>query len=276
MNRIGATVPASPVRRDRPRFSIVTVVFNGADCIEATGQSVKEQTCTDYEWLVVDGASTDRTLALAKGVGVPNSVFHSEPDRGVYDGMNKAAALARGDWVCFLNAGDRLVDRDVLRDVSGFIDRHPALSLIHGDVRHDDADGCYIESTDYVRGGMLLFEELNHQSVFARRSLFESVGLFNLDYAISADFDWLIRVFRSGCRTSHVPRLIADYLDGGMSCRDPEGLAEERRRLRQQYASPFVLAVGAFVARIRRRLRIWSRVYQDPLEGRLSASSSRC
>lgn len=263
-----------PAGHAPPKFSIVSVVFNAAEHIGPTGQSLKDQTSKDYEWLVIDGASTDDTLVRVEQLGVPNTIIHSAPDRGIYDAMNKGVAMARGEWIYFLNAGDRFVDSGVLCDIAAFIGHRPQLSLVHGDVRHDDEDGLYVETTDYVRSELLLFESLNHQSVFARRALFDVVGSFNLDFRTSADFDWLVRVFQTHHPTSYVPRLIADFLDGGIHSRKPAALAAERRRLREQYALPLVLVVGNFIARIRRRRRIMRRVYlsRDALERHTSAS----
>lgn len=248
--------PATASEPGRPLFSIVTVVYNAAGLIEGTGRSLREQNFADYEWLVVDGASRDDTLARAQALGVPGTRIHSEPDRGIYDAMNKAIALARGQWIYFLNAGDSYVDAGVLGDVARFLSQHPDTRLVHGNIRHLEPERIYVERTAYVRRWLLLFEDLNHQSVFAHRSLFEALGGFNLGFRTSADYDWLLRVFRSGAKVRHIERTIANFLDGGMHARDPEALASERRQLRTQYAGPALLGAGYLLARVRRRLRL--------------------
>jgi glycosyltransferase involved in cell wall biosynthesis len=241
---------------DQPMFSIVTVVYNAAALIEGTGRSLREQTWRDYEWLVVDGRSRDDTLALASGLGVPNTRIHSEPDRGIYDAMNKGIRLARGRWLYFLNAGDSFVDATVLADVARCLAREPDTRLLHGNIRHLESHRIYTERTAYVNRWMLMFEELNHQSVFAHRELFEALGDFNLAYRTSADYDWLIRVFRSGAKVRHLDRTVANFLDGGMHSLNPDALATERHELRTQYAQPWLLFLGAQIARVRRRLRL--------------------
>ena len=237
-------------------FSIITVVYNAGELIDETGRSLRDQTCRDYEWLVVDGKSRDDTLDKARALSIPNTRIHSESDRGIYDAMNKGIRLARGQWLYFLNAGDSFVDPRVLADVERMLQRRPDTRLLHGNVRHLESHRIYTERTAYVNRWMLMFEELNHQSVFAHRSLFEALGGFNLAYRTSADYDWLIRVFRSGAKVRHLDRTVANFLDGGMHAQNPGALALERHELRTQYASPWFLFVGAQIARVRRRLRL--------------------
>ncbi len=240
----------------RPLFSVITVVYNAADLVVGSGISLRRQTFKDYEWIVVDGASRDATVAKVVSLGVQHTRIASEPDRGIYDAMNKGIRLAKGEWLYFLNAGDSYVDATVLADVAEFLGKHPDTELVHGDVRHLEAQRIYTESTAYVNRWMLPFEELNHQSVFARRSLFDSLGDFNLSFRTSADYDWLIRVFRSKAKVRHIDRTVANFLDGGLHAQNPDALASERRALRTQYAGRFALTAGGFLARVRRRLRL--------------------
>lgn len=251
----GKAVPSNG-KGTRPTFSVITVVFNAESLVGDTGRSLRSQVCGDYEWIVVDGASRDATVSVARELKVPNTRVLSEPDRGIYDAMNKGIAMARGQWLYFLNAGDSYVDSRVLEDVSDFIDRHPDTRLLHGNIRHLESHRTYTERTAYVTRWLLIYEDLNHQSVFAHRSLFESLGSFNLDFRTSADYDWLLRVFRSGAKIRFIERTIANFLDGGMHAQNPAALAKERRELRNQYAGPISLRMGALVARVRRRLRL--------------------
>ena len=90
----------------QPKFSIITITYNAASVIEPTLQSVLEQTYKNYEYLLIDGGSKDDTVAKAKASGIEFAQIVSEPDNGLYDAMNKGMALATGDYLCFLNAGD--------------------------------------------------------------------------------------------------------------------------------------------------------------------------
>ena len=100
---------------DAPLFSIITITYNAERELPATLASVDEQTCSDYEHLIIDGASTDGTLALANAPGNLRRHTFSEPDRGLYDAMNKGLNRARGTYVLFLNAGDAFSSPDMLQ-----------------------------------------------------------------------------------------------------------------------------------------------------------------
>lgn len=239
-----------------PRFSIVTVCRNAERAIASSGLSLRQQTLHDYEWLVIDGASNDRTLEVAGGLAVEPTRVISERDVGVYDAMNKAVLLARGDWIYFLNAGDAFADDEVLADVAARLDTHPAVELLWGDMIYFGPAGEWLRRYRHVRRSTLVFDDPNHQAVFARRVLFERVGPFNLNFPTSADYDWLLRIFRSGAITHYMPRVIARFEVGGMHSADPAALAAERRALRLQYVTPGALWRGSQLARVRRRWRI--------------------
>lgn len=240
------------------RFSIVTVALNAAEHVRLSGLSLKAQTCTDYEWLVIDGASTDQTVESARSLDIPNTRIYSEKDRGIYDAMNKGIALAQGEWIYFLNGGDTLHSPTVLEDIAAFATRKPAVKLVYGNIQHIEGDRRLLESTTYVKRSLLLFEELNHQAVFAHRKLFEQVGNFDLQYPICADFDWLVRVFRTDAKVAHINITVANFLDGGVHTQNIPRLSAERRHLRARYAGPVKRRIGNFAARVRRRVRLMS------------------
>lgn len=239
-----------------PRFTIITVSFNAENTIIETAKSLAQQTCQDYEWLVVDGGSTDRTLELIAGLNLPNQRVISESDKGIYDAMNKATRLARGDWLYFLNCGDAFVDDAVLFDVSKAIDLNDDAKLVWGDMLYFDQQREWRRRFRHISPRTLPFDDLNHQATFARRDLFQQVGPFNLAYRTSADYDWLIRVLRGGAHYHYLQRDITRFAVGGMHSSNPQALVAERRALRLQYLAPSSLRLGALLARIRRRFRI--------------------
>lgn len=239
-----------------PRFTIVTVCFNAGPSIAATAASLRVQTCHDYEWLVVDGASRDDTLAKVESSEITNRRVVSEPDRGIYDAMNKAIGLARGEWLYFLNSGDAFADDGVLAAVAGAIDAAPSLELLWGDMLYVDGAQARRRSFHHVSRSTLVYDDLNHQAVFARRALFQRLGSFELRFRTSADYDWLLRAMRAGAVTRHIPQLIGRFATGGMHSANPQALADERRQLRLQYVTPRQLQVGAYLAKWRRRWRL--------------------
>lgn len=245
-----------PSMARQPRFTIVTVCFNAAATIAATAASLAKQRFTDFEWLVIDGASQDETLALVESSGIGNRHVVSERDHGIYDAMNKAIGLAKGEWVYFLNSGDAFVDGNVLADVAATIDASPDLELVWGDMLYVDAHRERRRTFQHVKRATLVYDDLNHQAVFALRTLFRQCGHFDLRFRTSADYDWLLRAFKAGAKSRHVARLIGRFAVGGMHSANPDALAAERRQLRLQYVSPLQLRIGTYVARWRRRYRL--------------------
>ena len=125
---------------NQPLLSIITVTWNAAGVIAPTIASLKAQTCRDFEWLVIDGASRDNTLSLVREAGIDGTRVVSEPDSGLYDAMNKGLARACGRYVLFLNAGDALADADTLaRYAAAAGEGDP--DVIYGQTRLVDAGG---------------------------------------------------------------------------------------------------------------------------------------
>ncbi len=237
-----------------PTFSVVTVCFNAASALPGTVASLRAQHWSKREWVVVDGGSSDGTQSFVHASGEPLGAFVSERDRGIYDAMNKAVALARGDIVFFLNADDRFHDPAVLADVAQQFIAYPALDLLYGNVVVERPGSEILKSHRHINGLSLPFEDLCHQAVFARRSLFDRFGLFDLRWPTSADYDWLLRVFNGGARVRFMNRRMAYFMAGGSHAKDPAALAAERRNLRLQYMPAWQLEGGRFASRVMHRL----------------------
>lgn len=188
-------------------FSIIVPTLNVAATLHACLDSVIGQTCTDYEVILVDGASTDATLDIANSFA-PNLgarlVIHCGPDQGIYDAMNRGVAMARGEWLLFLGADDTLYEADTLSRVADFIGDHESSDLVYGDVILRSTSLRHAGAFDLDR---LLFEtNMCHQSIFYRRELFDKIGPYNLRYRICADWDFNIRCFSN-------PALVARYMN---------------------------------------------------------------
>ena len=118
-----------------PLFSIITVTYNAAATLPPTLKSVGEQTCQLYEYLLIDGASTDESVKLAEKSGISNMTISSEPDRGLYDAMNKGLGLAQGDYVIFLNAGDSFHSKDTLQEIADAVMDNDYPGIVYGRLR---------------------------------------------------------------------------------------------------------------------------------------------
>lgn len=241
----------------RPFFTIITVCFQAEKTIGDALASLALQDNKDWESVIIDGASPDGTLEAIRRVGGLHPRVVSEPDDGIYDAMNKGVMAARGEVIYFLNADDRFHDAGVLDAVAEAFRQEPDIDLLYGNVVYVKPGGNMGRSFAHISSRNLPFHDLNHQAVFARRSLFSEIGLFNTRFRINADHDWLIRVFRAGAQTRHIRRQIAFFDAGGRHVRDPEALSSERRLVRLQYMSPAIHDLGILLARISAK---WRRV----------------
>lgn len=200
----------------------MTVCFNAEETIENTIASVLMQEGADVELIVIDGASTDGTLEIIKRYADRIAVFVSEKDDGIFDAMNKGIGLATGDVVYFLNADDSFVDPRVLHDVATAFEADESRLLIYGNVVFRGAPPGVVYGPAKPFRSWTVREFLNnsfcHQAIFARRSLFDEVGLFNLRLRYSADYEWVMKTFKLKPRGFHyVDRLIANYFYQGRS-----------------------------------------------------------
>ena len=217
-----------------PKFSVITVTYNARPLLEDTIQSVISQTYHHVEYIIVDGGSHDGTQTLIDKYREHIACVVSEPDRGLYDAMNKGIRLATGDYLCFLNAGDSFHEDDTLQQMVHTIHTTELPDVIYGETALVDREGHFVRmrrlsapetlTWKSFRQGMLVC----HQAFFAKRSLAEP---YDLQYRFSADFDWCIRVMKKA-RTLHNTRLtLIDYLDEGMTTRNQKASLRERFRI---------------------------------------------
>lgn len=218
-----------------PKFSVITVTYNAAAVLEDTIQSVVLQTYHHVEYIIVDGASKDGTLAIVDRYRDRIARVVSEPDKGLYDAMNKGIALATGDYLCFLNAGDSFHEDDTLQQMVHTLNAQAELpDVLYGETELVDHEGHFIRMRRLSAPEVLTWRSFKqgmlvcHQAFFAKRSLAES---YDLQYRFSADFDWCIRVMKKA-RTLHNTHLtIIDYLEEGMTTQNRKASLRERFRI---------------------------------------------
>jgi glycosyltransferase involved in cell wall biosynthesis len=209
-----------------PLFSIIVPTLNVESVIHACLASITAQTFADFEVVLVDGGSTDKTresvATFVPGLGRRLAV-HAGKDDGVYDAMNRGIERAAGEWLLFLGADDTLHGNDALAQVAAFIRGSGTSHLVYGDVLMRSTSSRYGGVFDVDR--LLFAGNLCHQSVFYRRELFTTIGPYNLRYRIWADWDFNIRCFGNPALvTRHMDLVVANYNDtGGLSMQeDPE------------------------------------------------------
>lgn len=250
------------------KVSIVTVCFNAVNGIRQTLESLRMQSYRSLELVVVDGGSTDGTQDIVREYADLLGAWVSEPDRGIYDAMNKALRMVSGDIVFFLNAGDRFLDRHVLADVVDAFKQSDA-HLVFGDVARVYPGGSMLRDQSKTKRSNIMFEGLCHQSVFARTELFAEVGDFDLQYSICADFDWIVRTFKRGYRCRHIPRVIARYPMDGVSERDVGRRRMQIKWIQAKYIPLRLIAPVWLVYKIYRRAkRLLAAASTQPVPGR--------
>jgi len=238
----------------KPLISVITVCYNAAGTLATTLDSVRVQSWRPLESVVVDGGSRDGTQDLVAHYGDITGTVVSEPDEGIYDAMNKGIDLARGEIIHFLNADDSFVDEGVVEAAVRIFMAEPEVDLVFGDAVYRTTDGAFLRRYGRVNARNLIYGDLCHQVVFARKRVFEHFGRFNLEYRINADFDWLLRVFRGGAQVRYLPRAVANYDTGGQSNANPTFTRAERMRVRLRYSTQSAYRSGEFGYRLRRKL----------------------
>ena len=210
-------------------FSIITVTKNAASTLERSILSVARQRHRPLDYIIVDGASSDATSAIAERHADVVTRFVSEPDQGIYDAMNKGLALARGDFVYFLGADDCLIDDRVLADVATSLEGAPC-DFLYGGIEVRFVDGRVAPFMPPPPEDALRFMIrgcLPHQASFASRRTFDIAGKFDTNYRIAGDYDWFLRVLtQDGLVTRRIERTIASYQMGGVSNRLRQSQAE--------------------------------------------------
>lgn len=207
------------------KISIITATFNSGLTLRDTMESVLSQDYTDFEYIIIDGASTDNTLQLITDYQSKfgdKLRYISEKDKGIYDAMNKGIKMATGDIVGILNSDDFYTSDDILSRVASAL-QNPNIDAVYGDihfVKDSDLHTCvrYYSSKVFRRSLMRLGFMPAHPSFYLRRESFEKFGLYKTDYKIAADFEFLLRVIYKGrIRMQYMPVDMVTMRMGGAS-----------------------------------------------------------
>ena len=219
-----------------PLCSVITVVYNAESLVERTLRSVQQQTFSSYEHIIIDGASSDNTLKIVERFSRNQLSVFSERDQGIYDAMNKGLQHAKGTFVIFMNAGDEFFDEFVLERA---LASNRDADFIYGETVVVDEAGNVLGNRRLSPPMVLHWRSLqrgmcvSHQSIFMRRELAEP---YNLEYRISGDIDWTIRMLRKSRRIVNAHRIISKFLEGGVSAsRRKQGLVERFEIMRKHY-----------------------------------------
>jgi glycosyltransferase involved in cell wall biosynthesis len=217
------------------KVTVITVCFNSAETISHTIKSVASQVDSDYEHIVVDGASSDGTVELVK---IARSVtkFVTEPDKGIYDAMNKGIVMATGDIVGTLNADDYYANENVLKDVA-YIFTDPTVEACYADLEYVSQKNTnqvvrYWKSKDYTSGLFKSGWMPAHPTFFVRRSVYERFGVFDLNYKIAADFELLFRLIEQNkIKTKYLPKVLIKMRLGGTTNKNISNIINQNKEI---------------------------------------------
>lgn len=239
------------------KLSIVTICYNSEKEIKDTLQSIAEQEYTDYEIVIKDGASTDNTMSIVNDFIKENPAVdvtaESAADKGIYNAMNAAIDMADGEWIFFLNSGDRFISKDVLTKVSESLNDEN--EVVYGNVIMSDGNG-----DSRWKGDISLIEKkmpFGHQSCFMKTSMVRRYK-FDEQFKIAADYNMVLRSYKDGRKFYYVDTDIARFdMDGVSSTvfcetmRERYAVRSSNNVLGPDYKKSFAYKKDMFVAKIK-------------------------
>ncbi|MEX0986969.1 MAG: glycosyltransferase family 2 protein [Bacteroidales bacterium] len=197
-------------RKNLPKVTVVTVSYNSRDTIEQTIQSVIGQDYKPVEYIIIDGGSRDGTIQIIEKYSGQISTFISEPDKGIYDGMNKGIEMASGEWIIFMNSNDTFHNNAV---ISGFISRAGDADIVYGYCTNA-SNGKDIKPKPLHKFWKRI--PMNHQSTFVKTGLHKTYK-FDLRYKVSAVYDFFYHCYTRNCKFTYIDEPVAVYDLSGVS-----------------------------------------------------------
>lgn len=219
------------------KFSIITINYNNCAGLRKTIESVVNQTYTDFEYIVIDGGSTDGSAEVIREYADRIDYWVSEPDKGIYNAMNKGILKATGEYLNFMNSGDCFHSSDVLKDISMYNE-----DVVLGKYKRKDYDGGLGFYNDNITMTDLCKGNINHQSAFIKRSFFEN-SLYDENYKIVSDWKFFIEILVfQNCSFRNLDIIVVDYDVEGLSSTNAELSLQERTKVLESMFPPRILA----------------------------------
>ena len=222
------------------KISIITSVYNNKETIKDAIESVLNQTYQNIEYIIVDGASTDGTTEIIQNYKDKIAIFSTEPDKGIYDGLNKGISLATGDVICFLHSDDLYASDDIVKKVANEFNgtditkESKVFDGVYGDLMYTPKDDTskvlrYWKSKDF---DMSLLEKgwmPAHPTLFLRKEVYEKYGKFDLDFKIAGDYDFMLRVLSAGIKVKYLPEVLYKMRVGGESNKSIKNIIQKSK-----------------------------------------------
>jgi len=240
----------------QPLVSIITVTLNSERHLEDTIRSVINQTYPNIEYVIIDGGSTDSTPDIVGKYGKNIARWISEPDKGIYDAMNKGIKMSTGEVIGIINSDDWYEPDTVERVVKEALECHDC-EVFHGNLMMCSPEGEKIFLYKPDPGFKNIWHDMTilHPTCFVRKSIYEKHGLFNDRYRIVADYDLVLRLFKAGVRFKYIDRVLANQRTGGISCtRDRDAIIENSKIVINHGLSPVTAYYDMFFKLTKRRI----------------------
>ena len=215
------------------KLSIVTINLNNADGLEKTIKSVLSQTFSDYEYLVIDGGSTDKSCDVIQQYANQINYWESKPDNGIYHAMNKGILKAKGDYCLFLNSGDILCSKTILNDV---FEQNFTEDIVYGNLTFDSQGNlAQMDYPDVLQFSFLYKNSLPHPSMFIKKELFEHLGLYNESYRIISDWTfYMLAICKHNCSYRHIKDVVSVFNMDGISSTLIDVVNDERNHFLEE------------------------------------------
>jgi len=200
---------------DNPLVSVITVVYNGAKHLEQTINSILNQSYKNIEYIIIDGGSTDETVDIIKRYEDKIDYWQSERDGGIYFAMNKGISLAKGELIGILNADDFYLSDTIKKVVDA--DKSAKADIYYGDMQYvtENAHKLSVAKPDITK--MNEMPAIFHPTCFVIKSVYDKAGVFDTQYKISADYDFLLRCLKKNFSFHYIPVALTCFRLGGMS-----------------------------------------------------------
>lgn len=229
-----------------PKISIITITYNAERFLPKTIDSILAQTCHDFEYIIVDGKSKDATVEIIQNYEnrIQNSEhpfpvrWVSEPDKGLYDAMNKGMRMATGDFVWFMNAGDKVYDENTVTNILENLKADPDADVIYGQSLIIDEEDRPLGERHKIAPKVLTRKSLLnglvvcHQSILARKSIAPE---YDLTYRISADYDWTCKVLSKSKKNLYIDNYLSRFMTAGVSTTQRKKALKERFRIMKKH-----------------------------------------
>lgn len=219
---------------NKKTLSVITVTYNAKETLGRTIASVSEQTYPYIQHVIVDGNSRDGTIDMIRAYANTKTKWISEPDKGLYHAMNKAAKLADGYYLCFLNAGDTFYSPDTVAQLMHEVDREMRPDIVYGETAIVDDEGQFLHMRRLKAPEVLTYKSFKqgmlvcHQAFIVRKDLFRP---YDTNYRFSSDFDWAIRMMMGAHFIYNTNLVLINYLNEGLTTANRRASLKERFKI---------------------------------------------